>query len=38
MIDHSEYVIAYTTHPTGGAYHAVERAKKKDKKVIAVEY
>lgn len=26
MIDRSEYVIAYITHPTGGAYRAVERA------------
>ena len=38
MIDHSEYVIAYITHPTGGAYRAVERAKKKDKAVIMIEY
>ena len=38
MIDRSEYVIAYITHPTGGAYRAVERAKKKDRKVIMVEY
>ena len=38
MIDRSEYVIAYITHPTGGAYRAVERAKKKDRKVILIEY
>ena len=34
MIDHSDYVIAYVTHTFGGAYQAVERAKKKDKIVI----
>ena len=34
MIDKSDYVIAYVTHPTGGAYKAVERAKKKGKEVI----
>ena len=34
MIDRSGYVIAYITHPTGGAFQAVERAKKKDKIVI----
>lgn len=34
MIDHSEYVIAYTTHPTGGAFQAVERAQKKGKAVV----
>ena len=38
MIDHSEYVIAYTTHPTGGAYQAVEKAKKKGRRVILIEY
>jgi len=38
MIDHSEYVIAHITHPTGGAYRAVERAKKKDRTVILIEY
>ena len=38
MIDRSEYVIAYITHPTGGAFQAVERAKKKDRKVILIEY
>lgn len=36
MIDHSEYVIAYITHPTGGAYKAVERAKKNDRVIINV--
>lgn len=36
MIDHSEYVIAYLTHPTGGAYQAVERAKKKGRTVIII--
>lgn len=34
MIDRSEYVICYVTHPTGGAYQAVERAKKKGKIMI----
>ena len=38
MIDHSEYVIAYITHPTGGAYQTVERAKEKDRTVILIEY
>lgn len=38
MIDRSEYVIAYITHPTGGAYQAVERAKEKDRTVILLEY
>lgn len=38
MIDRSEYIIAYITHPTGGAYHVVERAKKKDRTVIMIEY
>lgn len=38
MIDHSEYVIAYITHPTGGAYQAVEKAKKKGRRVILIEY
>ena len=33
MIDSSEYVIAYITHPTGGAYQAVEKAKKKGRTV-----
>ncbi len=36
MIDHSEYVIAYITHPNGGAYQAVERAKRKGKTVSIV--
>ena len=36
MIDRSDYVIAYITHPTGGAYQAVERAKKKGKTIIAI--
>ena len=36
MIDKSDYVIAYVTHPTGGAYKAVERAKKKGKEVISI--
>ena len=36
MIDRSDYVIAYVTHPTGGAYQAVERAKKKGKTIIAI--
>lgn len=38
MIDRSDYVIAYITHPTGGAYQAVERAKKKGKIIISVCY
>ena len=38
MIDHSEYVIAYITHPAGGAYQAVYRAKKKGRTVILIEY
>lgn len=37
MIDRSEYVICYVTHPTGGAYQAVERAKKKGKIIIFVD-
>lgn len=36
MIDRSDYVIAYIIHPTGGAYQAVERAKKKGKTIIAM--
>lgn len=36
MIDRSDYVVAYITHPTGGAYQAVERAKKKGKTIIAI--
>ena len=36
MIDHSEYVIAYVTHTFGGAYQAVERAKKKGKILIQI--
>ena len=36
MIDHSDYVIAYITHSFGGAYQAVERAKKKGKTIIAI--
>lgn len=36
MIDRSDYMIAYVTHPTGGAYQAVERAKKKGKTIIAI--
>ena len=36
MIDRSDYVICYVTHPTGGAYQAVERAKKKGKKIISI--
>ena len=34
MIDHSDYVIAYVTRTFGGAYQAVERAKKKGKIII----
>ena len=36
MIDRSDFVISYITHPTGGAYQAVERAKKKGKSIIAI--
>ena len=36
MIDRSDYVAAYITHPTGGAYQAVERAKKKGKILIQI--
>lgn len=36
MIDRSDFVISYITHPTGGAYQAVERAKKKGKTIIAI--
>ena len=36
MIDHSDYVIAYVTHTFGGAYQAVERAKKKGKILIKI--
>ena len=38
MIDHSDYVIAYVTHTFGGAYQAVERAKKKGKIIFAVDH
>ena len=34
MIDHSDYVIAYVTRSFGGAYQAVERAKKKKHTII----
>ena len=36
MIDRSDFDISYITHPTGGAYQAVERAKKKGKTIIAI--
>ena len=36
MIDHSDYVIAYVTHNFGGAYQAVERAKKLHKTIFYV--
>ena len=36
MIDRSDYVIAYVTHSFGGAYQAVERAKKREKIVITL--
>lgn len=36
MIDRSDYVIAYVTHIFGGAYQAVERAKKKSKTIISI--
>ena len=38
MIDRSDYVIAYVTHTTGGAYQSVERAKKKGKIIFAVDH
>ena len=38
MIDRSDYVICYVTHPTGGAYQAVERAKNKGKTIIAINH
>lgn len=38
MIDRSDYVICYVTHPTGGAYQAVERAKRKGKTIIAINH
>lgn len=38
MINRCDYVICYVTHPTGGTYQALERAKKKDKIVILIEY
>lgn len=34
MTERSDYVIAYITHPTGGAYQAVERARRKHREVI----
>ena len=36
MIDRSDYIVAYITHPTGGAYQAVVRAKRKKITVISV--
>ena len=36
MIYHSDYVIAYVTHTFGGAYQAVESAKKKGKITIQI--
>lgn len=36
MTDHSDYVIAYIRHTFGGAYQAVERAKKKGKILIQI--
>ena len=38
MIDRSDYVICYVTHPTGGASQAVERAKKNGKTIIAINH
>lgn len=37
MIDRSDYIVAYITHPTGGAYQAVERAIKQGKQVIQID-
>lgn len=36
MIDRSDYVICYVTHPTGGAYQAVKKSKSKRKTVIGL--
>lgn len=36
IIDRSDYVIAYVTHSFGGAYQAVERAKKNGKTIISI--
>ncbi len=36
MIERSDYVIAYVTHNFGGAYQAVERAKKLHKTIIYI--
>ena len=36
MTDHSDYVIAYIRHTFGGAYQAVERAKRKGKETIQI--
>lgn len=38
MIDRSDYVIDYVTRTFGGAYQAVERAKKKGKIIFAVDH
>ena len=38
MIDRSDYVIAYVARTFGGAYQAVERAKKKGKIIFAVDH
>ena len=38
MIHRSDYMIAYVTHTFGGAYQAVERAKKKGKTIIAINH
>ena len=38
MIDRSDYVICYVTHPTGGPNQAVERAKNKGQTIIAINH
>ena len=37
MIDRSDYIVAYITHPTGGAYQAVERAKRRNRSIISLK-
>ena len=38
MIDRSDYMIAYVTHTFGGAYQAIERAKRKGKTIIEINH
>lgn len=37
MIDNSDYVIAYVTHPTGGAYQAVKKVKRLERQLTLIE-